>query len=67
MTFTSQQKRSLGALFLIGLLACLHANASAQNDDQAAVRRAVEQLFAIIWAAFLAHHLRSPIPTDFST
>jgi CHAT domain-containing protein/ketosteroid isomerase-like protein len=47
MTFTSQQKRSLRALFvLVCLLTWLPVNAGAQNDDQAAVRHVVEQLFA---------------------
>lgn len=47
MTFISQRKRSLSALFVLSyLLIWLPVNAGAQNDDQAAVRRVVEQLFA---------------------
>lgn len=49
MTFTSQRKRSLRALFVLScLLIWLPVNAGAQNDDQAAVRRVVEQLFAAL-------------------
>jgi CHAT domain-containing protein/Tfp pilus assembly protein PilF len=49
MTFTSQKKRSLTALFVLGcLLTWLPVNARAQNGDQAAVRRVVEQLFAAL-------------------
>ena len=47
MTFARTKKANLRALLLLGcLLACLPALASAQNEDQAAVRRVVEQLFA---------------------
>src|SRR6267378_6248048 len=46
MTFTSQPQRSLRALLVLGcLLTWSPVSASAQNDDQA-VRRVVEQLFA---------------------
>lgn len=55
MTFTSQQKRSLRALFVITcLLLWLPVKAGAQNDDQAAVRRVVEQLFAALQREDLA-------------
>lgn len=49
MTFTSQPKRSLRAMFVLScLLTWLPVNAGAQNDDQAAVRRVVEQLYAAL-------------------
>jgi CHAT domain-containing protein/Tfp pilus assembly protein PilF/ketosteroid isomerase-like protein len=55
MTFTSQPKRSLRALFVLScLLIWLPVNARAQNDDQAAVRRVVEQLFAALQREDLA-------------
>ncbi|HXD32561.1 MAG TPA: CHAT domain-containing protein [Pyrinomonadaceae bacterium] len=55
MTFTSQPKRSLIALFVLScLLIWLPVNARAQNDDQAAVRRVVEQLFAALQREDLA-------------
>lgn len=55
MTFTSQPKRSLIALFVLScLLTWLPVNAGAQNDDQAAVRRVVEQLFAALQREDLA-------------
>jgi CHAT domain-containing protein/Tfp pilus assembly protein PilF len=48
MTLTSGIKTSLNALFVLVCLVSfiLPASTSAQNDDQAAVRRVVEQLFA---------------------
>src|SRR5689334_11116479 len=46
MTIRSPEAKSVLALFLLGcLVTCLPTSANAQNDEQAAVRRVVEQFF----------------------